>query len=246
LAIAGLGCQLSGTEEQVATQTSPEATATTSDVATCEGVEGTGSDPPATYRAEGKELVGDVDADGAGDRVTLRADERRPARCRHLLVVEVTAGKTAFATVPPLPWPGTDPQLLLLVEVDGRPGLEPVLALSPNAVYRPGAVFALRDSTLSRMRVEGLPVAELIPFYDEFPAGVDCGERPGTIVVTQGRIAEEGDRYWDVTRSFYRAAGIRFDLVRKERFQVEVGPEARQRWPEVRGDPFLSCSPRVG
>ena len=137
-----------------------------------------GADPPATYRTRGKELVGDVDADGAGDRVTLRVDERRPGRCRHLLVVEVTAERTAIARVPPLSWPGTDPQLLLLVEVDGRPGLEPVVALSPRAVYR--------------------------------------------------------------------TAGTRFELVREEGFQVEVGPEARQRWPEVRGDPFLSCSQRVG
>ena len=204
------------------------------------------SGPPATYRTKGKQLVGDVDGDGAGDRVTLRADARRPARCRHLLVVELTANRTTVATVPHLSWPGTDPQLLLLVEVDGRPGLEPVVALSPMAVYRPGAVFTLRQGTLSRMRAEGLSVAELIPFYDEFPAGVDCGERPGTIVVTQARFPDEGDGHWDITRSFYRAAGIRFDLVREERFQVEVGPEARERWPEVRGDPFLSCSPRVG
>ena len=37
-----------------------------------------------TYRTKGKALVGDVDADGAGDRVTLRLDAKRPARCRHL------------------------------------------------------------------------------------------------------------------------------------------------------------------
>jgi hypothetical protein len=204
------------------------------------------SGPPASYRPKGKELVGDVDADGADDRVTLRADPLRPARCRHLLVVELTADGTAIARVPPLPWPGTDPQLLLLVEVDGRPGLEPVVTLSPKAVYRPGAVFALRDGTLSRMRVEGLSVAELIPFYDEFPAGVDCGEHRGTIVVTQARFPDEGDGDWDVTRSFYRAEGLTFDLVRDEQFQVEVGPEAQRRWPEVRGAPFLSCSQRVG
>jgi hypothetical protein len=227
-----LGCQGSNT--------------TTPEMATCKGVGGMGSDPPAAYRTKGKELLGDVDTDGAGDRVTLRADERRPARCRHLLVVEGTADGTAIAPVAPLSWPGTDPQLLLLAEIDGRPGLEPVVTLSPKAVYRPGAVFTLRDRTLSRMRLEGLPVAELIPFYDEFPAGADCGKHLGTIVVTQGRIADEGDRYWDITRSFYRAAGVRFELVRDERFQVEVGPEARRRWPEVRGDPFLSCSPRVG
>jgi hypothetical protein len=204
----------------------------------CEGA-------PATYRTSGKALIGDVDSDGTDDRVILRVDAARPARCRHLLVVQIAGGRTAVATVPPLPWPGTDPRLLLLVEIDGRPGLEPVITLSPAAVYRPGAVFTLSEGKLLRMRLERAPVPELFPFYDEFPAGVDCAGQPGTIVVTQSLIAEEGDGRWDVTRSFYRAAGARFGLVRTERFKVEVGPEARRRWPEVRGDPFSHCPGRV-
>jgi hypothetical protein len=225
LTVAVLGCQSSETN-----------------VITCEGVEGMTSDPPATYRIKGQALVGDVDADRTSDRVTLRVDLKRPPRCRHLLVAALATGDTAVKTVPPLPWPGTDPQLLLLAEIDGRPGVEPVVALNSNAaVYRPGAIFTLRNRTLVRMRIEGLAVPTLVPFYDEFPAGADCAGTPGRIVVTLSRIAERGDRFWDLTRSFYRAAGIRFDLVRKERFLVDVGPEARKRWPEVRGAPFLSC-----
>jgi hypothetical protein len=234
---AVLGCQRDK-GEQTATRTSPETT--------CEWAEGVGPAAPASYRTKGKKLVGDVDGDGTADRVTLRVDKTRPARCRHLLVVQITGGMAAIATVPPLPWPGTDPQLLLLVEIDGRPGLEPVITLSPSAVYRPGAVFTLSEGVLLRMQLERAPVPELFPFYDEFPAGVDCAGQPGTIVVTQGRLADEGDRRWDITRSFYRAAGARFALVRGERFQVEVGREPRRRWPEVRGDPFLRCGERVG
>jgi hypothetical protein len=200
---------------------------------------------PAAYRVTGKALVGDVDADGTRDRVTLRVDGTRPARCRHVLVVQLEGGRTAVATVPPLPWPGTDPHLLLLAEIDGRPGLEPVITLSPAAVYRPGAVFTLSRRTLLRMRLERVPVPELFPFSDEFPAGVDCAGQPGTIVVTQSRIAKKSDGRWDLTRSFYRVAGARFALVRDERFQVEVGPGAGKRWPEVRGDPFLRCRDRV-
>lgn len=225
VAIAVLGCRHADTRE-------PEAV-------TCKGA-------PATYRIKGKALVGDVDADGTRDRVTLRVDGTRPARCRHVLVLQIAGGRTVVATVPPLPWPGTDPQLLLLVEIDGRPGLEPMITLSPAAVYRPGAVFTLSQGKLLRMRLERAPVPELFPFYDEFPAGVDCAGQPGTIVVTQSRIADEDDGRWDVTRSFYRVAGARFGLVRDEQFQVEVGPEAGQRWPEVRGDPFVSCRGRVG
>ena len=214
--------------------------------AACDRGRGLRSSAPATYRTKGKALLGDVDADGRNDRVTLRVSTTRPARCRHLLAVQVAGGKTAVSTVPPLPWPGTDPQLLLLAEVDGRPGLEPVITLSPAAVYRPGAVFTLNQGRLLRMTLEGASVPALFPFYDEFPAGVDCTGRPGAIVVTQGRIADEGDGSWDITRSFYRAAGARFALVRRERFLVEVGPEAGQRWPEVRGDPFPRCPGRVG
>ena len=201
--------------------------------------------PPATYRIKGKALVGDVDADGTGDRVTLRVDKKRPARCRHLLVVQITGGTTAAATVPPLPWPG-DPRLLLLAEIDGRAGLEPVITLSPANAYRPGVVFTLSRGELLAMRLEKAPVPELFPLYDEFPAGVDCAGEPGRIVVTHSQLEAGGDRNWDVTRALYRAVGARFRFVRDERFVVDVGPEPGRRWPEVRGDPFLRCRDRVG
>ena len=210
-------------------------------VADCAGADAT------TYRTKGKALIGDVDADGAGDRVTLRLDAKRPARCRHVVVVQLEGGATAVATVPPLGWPGGNPQLLLLAEIDGRPGLEPVVTLSPANVYRPGLVFTLSRGRLLLMRLEQATAPEHFPLYDEFPAGVDCAGRPGTLVVTRSAIAEGGDRFWDVTRSFYRsAAKARFVFVRTERFLVDVGDEAAARWPEVRGDPFLRCASRVG
>jgi hypothetical protein len=227
VAITALGCRHA--------DTAPTAVA-----ATCAE-----SNSPVAYRVKGKALVGDVDADGTGDRVTLRVDVRRPSRCRHLLVAEMAGATTAVARVPPLSWPGTDPQLLLLAEIDGHPGVEPVVAMSPAAVYRPGVVFALRRGALVRMKLEKVSVPGLFPFSDEFPSGVDCAGLPGTIVVTQGRLADGSDSRYDVTRSFYRAAGTRFSLMRDEHFQVGVGNEARQRWPEVRGDPFIRCSGRV-
>ena len=209
-------------------------------VATCDGAD------PATYRTKGKALSGDVDADGAGDRVTLRLDAERPARCRHLVVVQLESGTTSAATVPPLGWPGGNPQLLLLAEIDGRPGVEPVITLSPANVYRPALVFRLSRGELLRMRLEKATAPEHFPLYDEFPAGVDCAG-PGTIVVTHSRIADGGDRFWDTTRSFYRAAGqARFAFVRAEKFLVDVGDEAAMRWPEVLGDPFVRCPDRVG
>jgi hypothetical protein len=226
LAVAVLGCQSKDT----------------SDATTCDRTEF------SSYRTYGKTLAGDVDDDGTVDRVSVRIDPRRPPRCRHLLVVE-TRTEPVVMLVEPVPWPGSDPRLKLLAQIDGRGGLDAAVALSPAAVYRPGAVFTMHDGVLGRMRREvgaKLP-DDLFPFTDEFPAGVDCAGKPGAIVVTIGNLAKQGrdDRHWDITRSFYRAVGFRFELVRDRRFRVEVGPEAKRRWPELRGDPFADCPGRV-
>src|SRR6266545_293637 len=113
-----LGCRYSDTTGLILGSTSPDANAgrstTVSAPPPCSGLAGGTSDLPLSYRARGKELVGDVDGDGRGDRVTLRADERRPAPCRYVLVVEFSTGVAVVAPVRPLSWPGTDPVLLLL------------------------------------------------------------------------------------------------------------------------------------
>jgi hypothetical protein len=186
--------------------------------------------PACEYRVKGKALKGDVDGDGRADRVTLRAARR----CRHRLVVEPAAGRRVSAAVRPLPWPGTNPRLLLLAEIDGRAGVEPVVALSPAAVYRPGAVYALRDGRLARMRLQGRRPATLFPLDDEFPADVDCLPEPGTIVVTTGQVGDP-DSHWEVERTTYRAERLRFERTSRERFRVPVGQE-------IGGDPFRSCS----
>jgi hypothetical protein len=240
-----LGC---GRSDQAAPDPpAASSTTTVSETPTCDEIVSGSSDLPASYRAEGKELVGDVDGDGRDDRVTLRADEERPARCRYVLVVESAAGDASVAPVAPLPWPGTDPGLLLLAEIDGRSGVEPVIALSPAAVYQPGAVFTMGDGRLTRMRLLGTDVDDLFPLYDEFPAGVDCAAEPGTLVVTLGDLADGGkdDQHWEITRALFSAAGSEFERVRERQLLVEVGPEAGQRWPEVRGDPFRTCGARV-
>jgi hypothetical protein len=193
--------------------------------------------------------VGDVDGDGKADRVTIRKDRERPVRCRHVLVVE--GGSTQVAPVQPVPWDGAlaDPRLVLLAEIDGQPGLEPVVELTPAAVYRPGSVFTMREGTLLQMQFDAeakLP-DDLFPFDDEFPAGTDCAGEPGMIVVTFGGLAQRGadDSHYDITRSFYRAAGTRFERLRRERFRVGISLDETRRWPELRGRPFVSCPHRV-
>jgi len=183
-----------------------------------------GSDAPA-LECEG-ELVGDVDGDGAGERVRL---------CGMRLVVD-GIGELA---IPPLDWPGTDPRLLLLAELDGRAGLETVVEMSPANVYRPGAIFTVRDRGLVRME------PELVPLDDEFPAGVDCTGRRGRIVVTSGDLARGTDRFWRISRTVRQSSGDRFRLVRRTWFRVPVGPEAEQRWPELGGHSFRTCPATV-
>lgn len=182
---------------------------------------------PSTIK--GKARSGDVDGDGRADRVTLRRN-----RCRHRLVVELRAGTTVRIRIRPLSWPGTNPRLIKLAEIDGRPGLEPVVSLSPANVYRPGAVYSLRNDKLRRLRRTDAEPPGLFPLDDEFPADSDCGADPGTVVVTVGEPADP-DTHWDVTRTTYRAHGRRLEPVATERFRAEVGTE-------IGGRPFRSCA----
>jgi hypothetical protein len=181
------------------------------------------------YRVKGRALRGDVDADGRRDRVTVRVDRKRPKACRHVVVAEL-GGRAVVAPVKPLPWFGTDPRLLLLAEIDGRPGVEAVVSMSPAAVYRPGKMFTIRDGEFARMRLAG---TDLFPLEDEFPAGSDCAGAPGRIVVTTGDVGDP-DSHYDVERSVYEARGTRFERLSTERFEVAVGTEER-------GAPFRTC-----
>jgi hypothetical protein len=167
-----------------------------------------------------------------------------------VVVVEPAVGELMASVVEPLDWPSTDPKLLLLADIDGRPGLEPVIALSPGAVFRPGAVFTVLEGGLVRMRLRGndsgsLP--NLFPFYDEFPTGVDCADSSGEIVVTVSQFAPQGDdSVFGITRILYRADRTSFRLVDQKEFVVDCcNEEAKQRWPETADDPFRSCPGRV-
>ncbi len=182
------------------------------------------------YRVKGRALRGDVDGDGAVDRVTVRVDRKRPRACRHVVAAQLGDGSSVVAPVKPLPWFGTDPRLLLLAEIDGRAGVETVVSMSPAAVYRPGRVFTIRDGEFARMRLAG---TDLFPLHDEFPAGTDCAGEPGRIVVTTGEVGRP-DSHYDVERSVYEARGDRFVRLHTERFPVEVGSEER-------GAPFRTC-----
>ena len=188
-----------------------------------------------------------MDGDGETDEVTLRVDPSQPEQCRHVLVVELSGGDVTAAPVAPLEWPGTNPKLALLADIDDQAGLEAAVAMSPANVYRPGAVFTLRDGELARTRVNRLAVPELVPFADEFPMGVDCAGEPGEIARDDRRPRRRRHGRFALGRHALVLPGGRHGLrvIRKQEFQVEVGPEAVQRWPEIRNRPFRSCPNRV-
>ena len=216
----------------------------------CQGLNEGGADLPADFRVSGRGLSGDVDGDGWRDRVTLRESVHRPEACRRAVVVEPAVGETMASLVEPLDWPSADPKLLLLADIDGRPGLEPVVALSPGAVFRPGAVFTVLDGELAHMRLNGEDSGShpnLFPFYNEFPAGVDCTDSSGEIVVTRSQFAPQGnDSVFGITRTFYRPDRATFRPVDREDFVVDCcNEEAKQRWPETADNPFRSCPGRV-
>ena len=119
---------------------------------------------------------------------------------------------------------------MLVAEIDGRAGVEPVVTLSPANVYRPGAVFAVRRGKLVRLR---LGRSNLFPLDDEFPTGVDCTGEPGRIEVITSQVADD-DSFWDVKRSIYRARGRRFRRLSTERSRAPVGTA-------VAGPAFRSC-----
>ena len=218
---------------------------------TCDITEGQ-IDPPADFEAKGKELDGDVTGDGQPERITLRDSAKRPEACRRMIVVELEGGDTMTALLEPLDWPSPDPKLRLLAEINGRAGLEVVVALSPApAVSRSGAVFTVVRTELALMRLGGKgagPDPHLLPFYDEFPAGVDCTDPPGQIVVTGSIFAPRGDdSEFGITRTFYRAEGTAFQPIDEENLFVDCcNEEASRRWPETADDPFRSCPDRVG
>jgi hypothetical protein len=94
-----------------------------------------------------------------------------------------------------------------------------------------------------RLQAEDKLPQDIFPLEDEFPAGVNCAGKPGTIVATFGGLARHGtdDRHFDLTRSLYRAVETRFEIVRRRRFRVGIHGEAERRWPELGGRPFVSC-----
>jgi hypothetical protein len=202
---------------------------------------------PAEQGQVRSSFVGDVDGDGASDRVFVRLDGEAAPRCALHLVVRLRHGPALTARLAP---PFLDigairqspsPAVAGLAEIERRRGAEIVVTVDEGASTVFLAVFMVRRHRLIRMRLPG--------FEQTFPAlgsvthfaGVDCvgGRRSGVVVSTQtGRSLKR----LFVERRFFRAVGTRFQLIRRRTYSL--GPNVSPPFPELSHGPFARC--RIG
>lgn len=221
-----------GDPEPGAPRTSP--TPRTSPVASldlpCEEQEGALEDP------EAHELAGDVDADGAPDRVAIA-----PAvgECPPVLVVVSARRALSIPIEEEVSGPGL-PRLMGLVEVGDGAGAEVVVALAAGASTEFFGAFTVVDNELDRLRIRGRS-----RFGDLFPSGGSVGHMDASDCAGDGRVVissaePKGDRYL-VERRFYEVDGG--VLRRAGRGDRLVDLDDLGSLPEFGSTPFGSCRP---
>lgn len=192
----------------------------------------------------GGETTADVTGDASQDSVYLVRDDAGAPGCRDFLVVGAEDG----THIAPLADPGreyalAEPRLNSLAELDAEPGAEVLVDLEQGASTQFVGMFTVHDGDLVRVRFQG----EGAP-PDLFPYGgsvghieaSDCGEEPGTVVVSVATPLR--DRY-EVKRSVYRFEGADLIPDRGASERVVVAPDEIQELAEFRSSPFGSCPP---
>lgn len=182
------------------------------------------------------ELTGDVDGDGAPERVVIAEAE---AGCPPVVIVEGEGEALTLTIEEEGSGPGL-PRLMGLVEIDGRPGAEIVAALVAGASTEFFGAYTVAEGALARLRIAGPG-----RFGDLFPSGGSVGHLDATDCADGGRVvissAEPlGDRYL-VERRFYEVEeGV---LRRAGRGDRLVAFDEVQAIPEFGSTPFGSCPP---
>jgi hypothetical protein len=187
---------------------------------------------PATQGHVRSSFVGDVDSDGAPDRVFVRIASA-PLHCAIHLVVVPRRGRPLLARLRP---PASSryavrtsgwPRVVALARIDGRPGAEIVFTDHAGASMAFLGVYTVRRHALMRMRGVVFPVSPG-PYF----GSVDCA---GTLVVST--TAELHGMRLLVDRRFFRVVGREFRLVRTQRFRLGSTTPASSR-------PFRLCRSR--
>jgi hypothetical protein len=180
-------------------------------------------------------LSGDVDGDGAPDRVGLVRLRTAPERCGAFLVVRTRGGALTRAfSKPAIP---DVPSLNGLVALGSRPGLHIVVTTWHGASTEFARLFAVRAGRI--IPVETGTADNTLPYEGSVTHldAVDCA--PGGLVVASG-WSERGPTFVFVRR-FYRVGNGRLELVRS-RSGASRSPSPTGRLPEFsEPQPFPSC-----
>jgi hypothetical protein len=187
-------------------------------------------------------FVGDVDGDGARDRVFVRVDDWAPARCMLHLVVRRRHGRPLVARLRPpmvsaeanrqLTWP----TVAGLAEIDKQRGAEIVATVDAGASTFFLGVFTVRRNRLIRMRIPGYAQTFSSLGSLGYYSGVDC---VGDLVVATD--VDRTVRPVTVQRRFFRVVGTRFVLVKRRAYSFEWNVPL-PRFPGLSDDgPFVSC-----
>lgn len=184
-------------------------------------------------RAATTALQGDVDGDGAVDRVFLLEEA---GGCPPTLIVQAGGTTHSVQIEEEASGPGL-PNLAFLADIDGRSGSEPIVRMAAGASTEFFGAFALLDGSLRRLEVEGST------FGDLFPSGGSAGHLDATDCAAKDRLVvatalPQGDGY-EVERRFYRASGATFGRVGATRSVVE--PDELSELQVFSASPFGSC-----
>jgi len=199
----------------------------------------------------GQVMEGDVDGDGADDRVWLSADPSGPPRCRGFLTVE-TEEKTYWAVTDASEMPSSlqEPLLSSLPNIDGEGGAEIVVNLEAGASTEFVGVFKLTRAGLERMGVDGRAPG---PFGGEsrdlFAYGgsvghleaVDCAG-DGLVVMSAALPSRNDARSYRVERRFFETGPTSGLSLKRELTERHTVRDLKvDDFPEFAGSPFLSC-----
>jgi hypothetical protein len=186
-------------------------------------------------------IYGDVDGDGARDRVSVR----RLGPCRFSLVVRTAQRIIEAPLRPPCGkpsevWPSGFPRVIALRPMDGHRGLEPEVMMWHGASNYGVRFFTARGRRLVPMRIEpetGLRDEWNVGGFAEAFSLHDC-TRPHVVGVLsvywfKGKYTEGGETYAVDGTRFVRTA------VRARRARRLGSLHAV--WPRVPGDDFAHC-----
>lgn len=225
------------------TSPSPSASTAVPSVTACPNQAAVAGDPA---RQIGPAVTGDVDGDGATDRVHIAVDPAGGEGCSAFVVVEAAAGTTAAPTWEIGSQGGLPaPRIRGFADLNGSGGEEVLVDEAAGASTQFVGAFIYSDDGLARVTVPGGVGSDVPGTENLFPYGGSVGHLEaadcagdGTIVISTA-VPGSDQGVYEIERRFYVFDGT--DLERGD-VESESAPIARlSRFPEYSSSPFGSC-----